>query len=219
MKHTTMVNNDSQLISLAGIMQAAALIDLVAFNHAYPEDCFDACLSSVLNTHPAHTLDTFGGRESNLRLGYRTLFTQFSNEVKLRNVNVSRYLQNFIQAEKALRKKEAQNAELSKALGRIASQRQFSEIQSTQLITNMATVYDLHITQIKSPVIVDGPKEVLKRDYIRNKIKALSLAGLRACVLWRQVGGRQIHFVTGRRKIAFMAKQRLDLLALNNDGE
>jgi high frequency lysogenization protein len=42
---------------------------------------------------------------------------------------------------------------------------------------------------------------------VQHRIRALLLAGIRAAVLWRQVGGKRRHFFFGKGKIVKIAKQ------------
>ena len=59
---------------------------------------------------------------------------------------------------------------------------------------------------------VAGNANLLKTTDVQNQLRALLLAGLRAAVLWRQVGGRRLQLLFNRKRIGDTARYLLQSL-------
>ena len=59
---------------------------------------------------------------------------------------------------------------------------------------------------------VTGEPIILKQKNNQHTIRALLLSGIRAAVLWRQVGGKRRNILFSRKKIVDTAKQLLQTI-------
>ncbi|WP_268746578.1 DUF489 family protein [Nitrincola sp. A-D6] len=68
--------HDEQVIALAGIFQAASLVDQIARRGMVPQNSFETSIASLFVTNPEMTEDIYGGATElpfNLSTGLRTL--------------------------------------------------------------------------------------------------------------------------------------------------
>lgn len=75
------------------------------------------------------------------------------------------------------------------------------------MIANLAAIYSDVISPLGSKIHVLGLQDYLVRPDIQQKIRASLLAGIRAGILWQQVGGTRWQFLFSRRKILNQAQQ------------
>jgi high frequency lysogenization protein len=57
---------------------------------------------------------------------------------------------------------------------------------------------------------VAGDPEILKRTDTQHRVRAILLAGVRAAVLWRQLGGKRRHILFSRQQILDSAEHTLN---------
>ena len=69
-----------------------------------------------------------------------------------------------------------------------------------QVISALAQLYSETISRLNPRILVHGVPEYLNDAAIADKIRSLLLAGMRATVLWRQVGGSRLRLLFGRKR-------------------
>ena len=57
-----------------------------------------------------------------------------------------------------------------------------------------------------------GAKEALSKDMNLIFIRALIISAMRACILWKQMGGTQVNLIFNRSKMAICAKRMLEVI-------
>ena len=65
----------------------------------------------------------------------------------------------------------------------------------------LGKLYQDTISKLPYRIQVQGKIELLRNDQIAMRIRALLLAGIRAAVLWHQLGGRRWHLIFYRKRI------------------
>jgi high frequency lysogenization protein len=68
------------------------------------------------------------------------------------------------------------------------------------VIGNLADTYKQTLSTLSFRIKVAGNPQILQNNYNANKVRALLLAGIRAAILWRQVGGRRWHLLFNRKR-------------------
>lgn len=196
-----------QTLALAGVFQAANLVQQIANNGSCNESSLETCLRSLFATDPANTLDVYGGELADIREGLLTLSTVLSEQSKQQDIEVLRYVLNLIQLESKLNR---HNDVLQVIGSRIDQARHtashFGYIHSN-LISNLASIYTDTISTFRLRIKVSGNPSLLQRDENAAKVRALLLAGIRSAVLWRQSGGRRWQLVLSRRKVIEHARE------------
>lgn len=199
-----MANYHDITLALSGVCQAAAMVQRFAIEGIADDNSFRTSLQSLLVTQPENTLNVFGDDLNNLKLGLETLMAQLGgrNQGKL-DMQIGRYWIGML----ALSRKLEQSPEAKSALAQRLSQleRQLplyqNDILEEQLIANIAAIYSDIISPLGAKIQVFGRQDLLARTDIQNRVRATLLAGVRAGILWQQVGGTRWQLFFSRRKL------------------
>jgi high frequency lysogenization protein len=73
----------------------------------------------------------------------------------------------------------------------------------------MAGIYVDVISPLGPRIQVTGSPAVLQSPQVQSKVRASLLAGIRAAVLWHQVGGGRLQLMFSRSRLCAQAKQIL----------
>jgi len=68
------------------------------------------------------------------------------------------------------------------------------------LVRDLNRLYRETISNLTPKVVVNGEQSLLEREEIAGKIRAVLLAGIRAAVLWYQVGGSRLQLLFRRKR-------------------
>ena len=90
-----------QHIALAGVCQAAALVQKVARSGAVDTEACEASLSSILVTDPESPQHVFG-QLSNLKMGYKSIVSQLSGRSSHKDAELTRYVASLLSLERKL---------------------------------------------------------------------------------------------------------------------
>lgn len=204
---------NDQTITLAAIFQAAYLVQQVSRTGQIGEHELAILLNSVTQTSPENTLTVYGGNLANLKQGLMLLTSYLgdssSQGKKVKDPELTRYIISLINLERKLIKQPKKLSLLGERIE--ASKRQLThyDITSETLISSFASIYSDIISPLGTPIQVTGEPSMLKQTANQHKIRALLLAGIRAAVLWRQVGGKRRNILFSRSKIVKSAEQLL----------
>ncbi|MEP1446156.1 MAG: high frequency lysogenization protein HflD [Paraglaciecola sp.] len=196
-------------IALAGLCQAAALVKQIARTNEFDQQALATSLNSIAITNSENTEQVFGDI-SYLALGYQTLLDQLSNQSTNKDVEVTRYIANLLSIERKLSANKKTMAALGERISNIQRQQQHLEITNTQMLSNLASIYTDVISPVSRKIQVAGDPEILKRPDNQNRVRAALLAGIRAAVLWRQLGGKRRHILFSRQQIVASAQNTLN---------
>lgn len=119
---------EDQAIALAGIFQAAALVDQIARKGMVPQNNLEASLNSIFVTSPPNTADVFGGQRDlpyNLNMGLRMLADIVDK--KDQEKDITRYALSLLHIEGKLRKNGHMLGKISSGLDRIKDQARYFE--------------------------------------------------------------------------------------------
>ncbi len=78
------------------------------------------------------------------------------------------------------------------------------------VLARLADTYATTVSQLRPRIMVQGKPEYLNTPANANRIRALLLAGMRAAVLWRQLGGNRLRLLWTRKSIVRCAQGLLD---------
>lgn len=206
-----MANYRDITLALSGVCQTAALVQQFARDGSGSSEALRVSLQSLLITQPENTLAVFGGREQHLKLGIETLLAQLHlnsrGEQGKQDLQMSRYWIGIL----ALSRKLDKNPQAKNALAQRLTQLQRQlplyqdDILAEQMLENIASIYSDIISPLGAKIQVYGQQHLLQRRDIQNRIRALLLAGVRAGILWQQVGGSRWQLLFSRKKIIHQA--------------
>lgn len=199
-----------RIIALAGIMQAATLVNHIARGRWTDPDMFNASVHSIFILEPQNTLHVFDDNLNNLQLGLRKLSTFFPKPDKQSDTDIARYLFGCILLTRSLRNDPQRLENLGNTLKSIRTQSaDFLKNPDDLLLAQLAQSYLDQVSTLKRRIHILGSQTILKQPLEINRIRSLLLAGIRASILWHQVGGRLWHLWWQRGKIADIAKELL----------
>lgn len=198
---------DDQTLALAGVFQAANLVQQIAHNGQCSETSLETCIRSLFATNPASTLDVYGGELTDIREGLVTLASVLGQQSKQQDIEVLRYVLNLIHLESKLNRRSDMLEVIGSRIDQARHTASHFGFTHSNLISNLASVYTDTISTFRLRIQVSGNPSVLQRDDNAAKVRALLLAGIRSAVLWRQTGGRRWQLIFSRRKVIERARQ------------
>lgn len=202
-------------LALAGVCQAAALVQQASRKGQTEQQAFEASISSIVITEPQHTEQVFGSL-NNMRLGFVTLESQLSNRPVDKDAEITRYVASMLALERKLTNNKKKLQELADRIGHIQRQQGHLDLFDAQMLSNLASVYSDVISPVGPKIQVAGTPALLKQSINQHKVRALLLAGVRAAVLWRQLGGKRRSILFNRRNILSCAEQALQQINNSN---
>lgn len=206
-----------QTITFAALCQVAHHVQQVSHHNRISDEDMSVLLNSLIQMSPENTLAVYGGELANVKQGLELLVEHLSgttknNETKEKDPEFTRYLINLINLERRLNKQPKQLSLLGERLEACNRQLEHYPITSDTLIASFASIYSDIISPLGASIQVTGNPAILKQTSNQHKIRALLLSGIRAAVLWRQVGGKRRNILFHRKKIVSTAKQLLNTI-------
>ncbi|EJO2045097.1 high frequency lysogenization protein HflD [Shigella flexneri] len=205
-------------LALAGICQSARLVQQLAHQGHCDADALHVSLNSIIDMNPSSTLAVFGGSEANLRVGLETLLgvlnassCQGLNASSCQGLNaeLTRYTLSLMVLERKLSSAKGALDTLGNRINGLQRQLEHFDLQSETLMSAMAAIYVDVISPLGPRIQVTGSPAVLQSPQVQAKVRATLLAGIRAAVLWHQVGGGRLQLMFSRNRLTTQAKQIL----------
>lgn len=193
-------NEKEKTLALAGVCQAASLVQSVARKGEADIDAFKASINSIVLTDAQSTIEVYGSIE-NLKLGLGTLIGQLGNTPMQKDAEITRYIASILGLERKLKKSSKKLDELSKRIEQIQRQTLHLDLFDEQMNSNLASVYSDVISPLGAKIQIAGTPNQLKKDANQHRVRALLLSGLRSAVLWRQLGGKRRQILFNRKSI------------------
>jgi len=197
----------NQTIALAGIAQAAALVDQLATTGTADAAAMEASIGSILKIDSDSVIDVYGSL-SGIKLGLEQLQAQMTG-YKIANAQQARYAASLVFLENQLsRQKEMLNT-IQIGITKAQNQVQHFGLMHENVLANLGEIYHSTISTMQPRIMVNGDQDYLSRPDIANKIRAILLAGIRSAILWKQCGGTRWKFLFYRKKIQIELKSLL----------
>lgn len=191
-------------IAYAATCQAATLVQQFAHQGvAKNREDMAILMKSLLITQPDSTLSIYGDDLANLKTGIETALAQLGGGNGKLDTEIGRYWVSLLSLSQKLNKSPEAKSQLVQRLQQIERQLPLYEndIMADQMIANLAAIYSDVISPLGSKIHVLGMQDYLVRPDIQQKIRATLLAGIRAGILWQQVGGTRWQFLFSRKKL------------------
>ncbi|CCJ92231.1 high frequency lysogenization protein HflD [Cronobacter turicensis] len=197
-------------LALAGICQSARLVQALAHEGTCDSEALRVSLKSVIDQNPASTLDVFGGREAGLKIGLETLLGMLNTSSRQGpGAELTRYTLSLMVLERKLAGSKGAMNTLGNRIADLSRQLEHFELESDTLMNAMAGIYVDVISPLGPRIQVNGSPNVLQSPQVQAKVRATLLAGIRAAVLWQQVGGGRLQLMFSRNRLTTQAKQIL----------
>jgi high frequency lysogenization protein len=197
----------NQTIALAGVAQAALLVDQLANTGKADSNALEASIGSVLKIDAPSVLDVYGGLE-HLKPGLEQLNGQMTG-YKITDTQQARYCATLVFLESQLAKEPKMLATIQAGILKAQFQAEQFGLLHENVFANLGGLYQETLSNLQPRIMVNGHPDYLARADIANKIRACLLAGIRSVLLWRQCGGTRWKFLFYRKKLQAELQQLL----------
>lgn len=204
-----------QSIALAALAQSAYLVAQLGQHGTAAQDKLNTALNSLFVTRPGSTLAVYGELR-HLKIGLNVVDEIFGNASSdLKSPELVSYLIGLVHLQGRLSRQPDMLDHIGKELQGIEQQygdppydfRDFPEV-----IEQLNKLYQNTISTLPFRIQVKGHMNYLQNPQIAATIRATLLSGIRAAVLWHQLGGRRWHFLIYRKRILKSVRQLLGQL-------
>ncbi|MGR9012842.1 MAG: high frequency lysogenization protein HflD [Gammaproteobacteria bacterium] len=189
----------NQTIALAGISQAAALVQQLATTGSADSTALEASIGSLFVSDEQGAENVYGGL-AGLNLGILQLNDQMSG-IRIANPEQARYAASLVFLENQLTKQPAMLKTIFAGIERAQSQSEHFGLLHENVLANLGDIYHTTISTLQPRIMVNGEQEYLSKPDVVNKIRACLLAGIRSAILWKRCGGTRWKFLFYRKKI------------------
>ncbi len=189
----------NQTIALAGIAQAAALVQQLATTGTVDSAALESSIASLFISDEHGVENVFGGL-SGLKLGIEQLNDQMTG-LKIANPEQARYAASLVFLENQLSKQPAMLKTIFAGIERAQTQSEHFGLLHENVLANLGDIYHTTLSTLQPRIMVNGEQEYLSKPDTVNKIRACLLAGIRSAILWRHCGGTRWKFLFYRKKI------------------
>jgi len=199
---------ENQTLALAGIFQSAALIEQLATEGKLNQAAFDCSFDSLFTFDAPTAVDVFGNI-SGLSRGLKELSQYLGNENQSIGKNIAYYVLSMLKHSSRLKHNKKLATEIQSKLQKIETQSRDFELSRHSVVSQIDGLYQSTFSTINPRILVQGEQTYLRDSANAGKIRALLLAGIRAAVLWHQLGGSKWKLVLSRKKYVHTASQLL----------
>jgi len=185
-------------LALAGVFQAAGLVNQIATNGMADAQWLESTLGSLFVRDPKDTAEVFGD-VNGVAYGLRRLGEQLGGQRA--NMQITQYALGALILERKLSKDSSRMSALADGLEGARRQQEAFGLTHDNTVAALAEVYSEVISPLRPQIMVRGSEGHLERADSANRVRALLLAAIRCAVLWRQVGGSRWRLIFGRRTL------------------
>lgn len=199
-----------QVTALAAVVQAATLVEQVARSGDLPASDATPLLQALFIQSPEHFSDVYGDASQTLHSGLENLQVILGQTPRGLSPDVTRYALSLIHLESKLRRNPAMLQELGQGISQASRQASHFGATHENTLAAIADVYQRTLSHLKFRIHVTGQASILQNPQTANRIRALLLAGIRAAILWRQVGGHRWQLLIKRNACLKTSRELLN---------
>lgn len=177
-----------KVLALAGVVQAATLVNEIATAGRADELPLQATLGSIIRIEADDVPQIFGGIPG-LDYGLRRLTGLLGTAHDPSDVVVLRYTLSLLQLQGKIMDRRALQDVLSSGIQRAQTQMQHFGPSHSNVLAGLADIYVHTAGTVKPRIMITGNPLHLQNQRLVNLVRSVLLGGLRAAVLWRQCGG------------------------------
>jgi len=193
-------NMQQQVIALAGVCQAARLVDQVSKTGSYPMEFLEPSIHSLFVFNPDTAADLYGG-VAGVKLGLHNLSNLLADKNARENHELVRYVFSLLYLERKFAGNRDMMSVVRARLEHTKFQAEHFTDNVNQLCRSISGIYQDTLSHQRFRIRVTGSAALLQDPVNADIIRALLLAGIRAAFLWRQLGGRRWSLLLRRRKL------------------
>lgn len=192
---------ENATIALAGLFQAAGLVEQLAKTGYVPSDAYRCTVESLFAMDPPNTRAVYGNTLAHLIPGLEILQATLEPGNQ-QHKDALRYSLGVLHLQRKLSARKDMLGVLGTRLKQAARQAELFSSTHENVIGNLGDLYKETISTFRFRIQVTGDQGYLQQARIANQVRALLLAGIRSATLWRQVGGSRWQLIFQRKKLA-----------------
>lgn len=208
-KPSSLNRQSAQLIGLAGILQSAVLVDQIARTGNAPPESYNPSINSLFQFDAASPEAIYGSIHG-VDLGLRSLMDILGGSKTVEYRSVIRYALGILYLQKKLSSNHQLMEIVHSRLKHSALKAEHFSDGLPAVASSIAAIYQDTLSQLKFRIQINGNAQQLQNPQNADNIRALLLAGIRAAVLWRQMGGKRWHLFFSRQRLLSTAENLLD---------
>ena len=197
-----------QTIALAGLTQTSCLITHLALTGKAAEDSVQAMLGSVFQTQPKSTDSVFGGvGEISMGLSMLVRLLRLPPRGADEQWSCIRYMLDMITLSGQLTRRGDMLDVLRSRLLDIEALWVRRTDPPEEVYAQVDRLYRDTLSKLPHKMRISGQRDHISRPAVVHRIRSLLLSGVRAAVLWRQLGGRRHALLFKRRRMIQLAER------------
>lgn len=207
----------NRTLALAGVFQAARLVQQLAHHGRADEAALAASMNSVLALD-APSAEAVYGDARGVTLGLQCLKDNLNQPKDAAGVEISRYVASVLQLERTLESDTVMLATIRHGLKSVIAalpgdEADNSASSDTSIAAKLAELYRATLSTIRPRIMVSGEHGHLNDPGTAEMVRAVLLAGIRSAYLWRQLGGGRWQLLFNKQAIVSEARRILEQLA------
>lgn len=195
------------MIALAGVYQAAWCAQGIARRGMADTDAIEVCIHSIFQTEADDVPAVFGGF-TRIAPGLRQFVKQLRGGDG-RDIELTRYVIALLQLERKLNANSAMLQQIGEGIGSARSRMEHFPLLHGNILAQLSDIYSQTVSTLQPRIMVRGEALHLQNPDNQNRVRSLLLAGIRAAMLWYQVGGRRRQILFRRRRMLETAEELL----------
>jgi len=201
---TERTQKEQQTLALAGVAQAARIVDLAAKTGSWPTPFVEASVHSLFCFDPDEVEAVFGTIQG-VRLGLEQLSTCLRLSQDPAAADTLRYMLAILQLEKRFARRDDLLSIVHSRLKHTAYKAENFSSDINSLSSNISSIYQDTLSGLPYRIKVTGSAQHLNNPRVADLVRTVLLCGVRAAFLWRQLGGSRLKLMLSRGSIASTA--------------
>lgn len=191
---------EQRTLALAGVAQAARIVDLAAKTGSWPTPFVEASIHSLFCFEP-DAVDAVFGTPQGIRLGLEQLSACLSLSQDESAAQTLRYTLAMLQLEKRFAKRDDLQSIVHARLKHAAYGADNFSSSINTLTSGIAAIYQDTLSTLPYRIKITGSAQHLNSPQVADLVRSLLLCGVRAAFLWRQLGGSRLKLMLSRGDI------------------
>lgn len=195
-----------QAIALAGVAQAARVVDQLSKTGSYPLEFLESSVHSLFVFDIAQAEDIYGGLPG-VRLGLQNLCALLAGRREAGQRESVRYFFNILHLERRFAADRSMRDAVRSRLEHASFRAEHFATHVGDVCHSISGIYQDTFSRLPQRIRITGSAQHLHNEQNAAVVRSLLLAGIRAAYLWRQLGGRRWKLALQRRAMLHSAQQ------------
>jgi high frequency lysogenization protein len=191
---------ERQTVALAGVCQAARLVDQLSRTGSYPLEFLEPSIHSLFEFDAQSVEDIFGGLPG-VKLGLHNLSNLLANHKEQEQQEIVRYVFSLLYLERRFAANSEMMAVVHSRLQHASFKAEHFAGHVNDTCHSISGIYQDTLSTLRYRIKVAGSAQHLQDKQNADIIRALLLAGIRSAFLWRQLGGRRWKLLLQRKQL------------------